>query len=97
MRISQLLQPKSGQLALPLAIFLQLFYVVPLLLLIANSFQGDDGTGISLKNYTDFFNNPVNVKVLIDTFVMGIQVTVASLIIGYPVAYLYINAPSFWK
>ncbi|MBE9063708.1 ABC transporter permease, partial [cf. Phormidesmis sp. LEGE 11477] len=73
----------------------QLFYVVPLLLLIANSFQGDGG--ISLKNYTDFFSSPVNVKVLIDTFMMGIQVTIASLIIGYPVAYLYINAPNFWK
>lgn len=97
MKISQLLQPQSGQLVLPLAIFLQLFYVVPLLLLIATSFQGDGGSGISLKNYTDFFESPVNVKVLIDTFLMGIQVTIVSLIIGYPVAYLYINAPSFWK
>lgn len=97
MKIGQLLQPKSGQLALPLAIFLQLFYVVPLLLLIANSFQGDGGVGITLKNYTDFFDNPVNVKVLIDTFLMGIQVTIVSLLIGYPVAYLYIKASSFWK
>ncbi len=97
MKISQLLQPKSGQLALPLAIFLQLFYVIPLLVLIATSFQGEGGAGLSLKNYTEFFNNSVNVKVLIDTFLMGIQVTIVSLIVGYPVAYLYIKAPGFWK
>lgn len=97
MNISQRLQPKTGQLALPLAIFLQLFYVVPLIILIATSFQGDGGTGISLDNYTKFFGSPVNVKVLTDTFWMGVQVTMACLIIGYPVAYFYINAPSFWK
>ncbi len=96
MNISQLLKPQGGQLALPLAIFLQLFYVVPLAILIATSFQGDGG-GISLDNYSKFFASGVNVKALTDTFFLGVQVTIACLIIGYPVAYFYVNAPAAWK
>jgi putative spermidine/putrescine transport system permease protein len=97
MNISQLLQPKQGYLALPLAIFLHLFYVVPLVILIATSLQSAQTSGLSLANYAYFFGNSVNVKVLIDTFWLGVQVTLACLIIGYPVAYFYINAPAFWK
>jgi putative spermidine/putrescine transport system permease protein len=96
MNISQLLKPQPGQLALPLAIFLQLFYVVPLVILIATSFQGDGGA-IAFDNYTKFFGNSVNVKALTDTFWLGVQVTIACLIIGYPVAYFYVGAPAAWK
>jgi putative spermidine/putrescine transport system permease protein len=96
MNISQLVKPQGGQLALPLAVFLQLFYVVPLAILIATSFQGDGGA-IGLDNYTKFFGSSVNVKALTDTFWLGVQVTIACLIIGYPVAYFYVNAPAAWK
>ena len=96
MNLSQLFKPQTGQLALPLAIFLQLFYIVPLVILIATSFQGDGGA-IALDNYAKFFDSSVNVKALTDTFWLGIQVTIACLIIGYPVAYFYVNAPAAWK
>lgn len=97
MNISQLLRPRQDYLALPLAIFLQLFYIVPLIILIATSFQAGADGGISFDNYAKFFGNAVNVKALTDTFWLGVQVTIACLIIGYPVAYFYVNAPAWWK
>lgn len=97
MKISQLLKPKQDFLALPLAIFLQLFYIIPLVILIATSFQAGADGGVSFDNYVRFFSSAVNVKVLTDTFWLGVQVTIACLIIGYPVAYFYTNVPAAWK
>ncbi|MBD3885177.1 ABC transporter permease [Phormidium tenue FACHB-886] len=89
---------REGQLALPLAIFLHLFYVVPLAVLLASSFQQAAGVpGFSLGQYGEFFRDPINLKVLRDTVWLGVQVTLGCLILGYPVAYLFVNAPAAWK
>jgi putative spermidine/putrescine transport system permease protein len=97
-QLSRLFSPREGQLALPLAIFLNLFYVVPIAVLLASSFQQAAGVpGFSLAQYSEFFRDPVNLKVLRDTIFLGIQVTLGCLILGYPVAYLYANAPAGWK
>ena len=96
MKAAQLFSPREWQLALPLAIFLHLFYVAPLAILLATSVQSASG-GFSLTQYWDFFQDSVNLKVLTDTFWLGIQVTLGCLIFGYPVAYLYANAPAKWK
>jgi putative spermidine/putrescine transport system permease protein len=95
--VSTLFRPKRGQLALPLAVFLHAFYVAPLIVLIATSFQGANGAGLSLGNYLEFFQDSVYVQVLVDTFLLGLQVTVACLVFGYPVAYFYTHAPARWK
>ena len=98
MKAAQLFSPKEWQLALPLALFLHLFYVAPLAILLANSLQSAPGVpSISLTQYWEFFRESVNVKVLTDTFWLGIQVTLGCLIFGYPVAHLYANAPAKWK
>lgn len=96
MKAAQLFSPREWQLALPLAIFLHLFYVAPLAILLATSVQSTSG-GLSLAQYWEFFRDSVNMKVLTDTFWLGIQVTLGCLIFGYPVAYLYVNAPAKWK
>jgi putative spermidine/putrescine transport system permease protein len=96
MKIPKLLAPRESQLALPLAIFLHLFYVAPLAVLLASSFQSREG-GLSLGQYLQFFQDSVNLKVLADTFWLGVQVTIGCLILGYPVAYLYHHAPAKWK
>ncbi|NES94636.1 MAG: ABC transporter permease [Desertifilum sp. SIO1I2] len=94
----KLFSPREWQLALPLALFLHLFYVAPLVFLLASSFQPTPGaSGISLANYIRFFGDAVNLKVLGDTVFLGIQVTIACLILGYPIAYVYANAPAKWK
>jgi putative spermidine/putrescine transport system permease protein len=89
---------REGQLALPLALFLHLFYVAPIAILLASSFQQAAGVpGFSLAQYSEFFQDSVNVKVLMDTVSLGIQVTLGCLILGYPIAYVYTNAPAAWK
>lgn len=93
--VAKLFAPREGQLALPLAIFLHLFYVIPLAVLLASSFQ--QAAGLGLGQYSEFFSDAVNIKVLRDTVLLGIQVTLGCLILGYPVAYLYVNAPGRWK
>jgi putative spermidine/putrescine transport system permease protein len=98
MNVAKLFKPREGQLALPLALFLHLFYVVPLAVLLASSFQQAAGVpGFTLGQYGEFFQDSVNVKVLRDTVFLGIQVTIACLILGYPVAYVFANAPAAWK
>lgn len=94
----KLFSPREWQLALPLALFLHLFYVVPLAVLLAASFQQAPGVpGFTLAQYSEFFRDAVNLKVVKDTILLGIQVTLGCLILGYPVAYVYANAPAKWK
>lgn len=95
---AKLFAPREWQLALPLAIFLHLFYVAPLAVLLASSFQtAPDVPSFTLAQYWQFFQDSVNRKVLLDTFWLGVQVTLACLLFGYPVAYIYANAPVKWK
>lgn len=95
---AKLFSPREWQLALPLAFFLHLFYVAPLAVLLAASFQQAPGVpGFTLAQYSEFFRDSVNLKVVKDTIFLGIQVTLGCLILGYPVAYVYANAPARWK
>lgn len=94
---AKLFSPRGWQLALPLALFLHLFYVAPLAILLATSFGQTDASGFSLAQYGKFFGDSVNLKVLTDTVLLGIQVTVGCLILGYPVAYVYAYAPAKWR
>ena len=87
----------QGQLALPLAIFLALFYAIPMIVLLAASFQPANGSGLTLAQYVTFFTDSANVRVLTLTFLLGLQVTLACLVFGYPVAYFYHSAPAKWK
>lgn len=87
----------QGQLALPLAAFLTLFYVVPMVVLLAASFQPARGGGFTLAQYAEFFTDSANIRVLTLTFWLGLQVTIACLIFGYPVAYFYHQATARWK
>lgn len=89
---------REWQLALPLAIFLHLFYVAPLAVLLASSFQQGPGVaGFSLAQYWQFFQDSVNVSVLTGTVWLGIQVTLACLLLGYPLAYVYTRAAAKWQ
>lgn len=96
MKVARLFSPREWQLALPLAIFLHLFYVAPLAILLATSLQSKSG-GFSLEQYLQFFQDSINVKILADTFWLGLEVTLGCLIFGYPVAYFYAKAPGVWK
>jgi putative spermidine/putrescine transport system permease protein len=81
-------------LLVPLVFFLLLVFVAPLFVMLARSFT-DPTTG--LGNYRDFFGSPVYLDVLRNTFRISGLVTVVTLLVGFPYAYLMTLAPPFWR
>ena len=83
---------REWQLALPLALAFAALFVAPLLLLAAVSFYNDEklsqpGFGSWLK----FFGDPFNYKVMADTLLLGAKTVCATVLIGYPLALVYLD------
>lgn len=83
-----------GVLALPVAGFLLVVLVLPLVLVLARSFTDPE---FGLANYRAFFASNVYLDVLLNTFVTAFAVTLLTLLIGYPYAYLMTLAAPFWR
>ena len=81
-------------LALPAVVFLVLFFLVPLVLMSVRSVTDPADAGLS--NYQKFFEQAAYVRVLTNTFWIAGLATVASLVIGYPFAYLMSIVPGRW-
>lgn len=74
-------------LALPYALFLLVFVVIPLLFIVYYAFR-DDVTGkMTFSNFTSFFTNPVNLKVAGRSLLISLLSTLVCLAIAYPTAY----------
>jgi putative spermidine/putrescine transport system permease protein len=69
-------------------------FVAPLVSVLARSFT-DPTPG--LGNYADFFRSPVYLDVLGNTFRISGLVTLVSLLLGFPYAYLMTLASPFWR
>ncbi|AWJ82494.1 ABC transporter permease (plasmid) [Azospirillum sp. TSH58] len=86
-------RPRIGRewtLALPLAAFFAVFFVTPLLLLVAVSLYADaEMTRFGLDQYIRFFGDAFNLAVLGSTLLLGVKVTALTLLFGYPLAWLY--------
>ena len=78
-------------LALPGAGYLLLVFALPLAILLATSFQAEQG-GFSLKGYTDFFSDSYNARVVWNTLKTALTVTGLCLLIGYPVGFAMARA-----
>lgn len=65
---------------------LVVFTVIPMLYLIARSMLAD--SGLQFSNYQDVYSNIVNWKAFINTFKISLIVTVISVIISFPLAWL---------
>ena len=74
-----------GLLLIPSLAFLLVIFVYPLSLILLKSFIDPVPT---LKHYLQFFGNPTYFKVLLITFKISLTVTLLSLLLGYPIAYL---------
>lgn len=80
--------------ALPLGLFFVVFVLMPLLLLAFVSLHTEPTLKqMGLDQYRKFLTDAFNLSVLGDTLWLGVKVTLLSLVIGYPLAYLYVNAP----
>lgn len=87
----------------PLLFVLAAAFFVPLLLLVPTSFQEYvPGTGIvagsfTWENYARIFTDDYYLEVVLRTMGLGVGVTLASLILGYPVAYLIVRGNPKWR
>jgi putative spermidine/putrescine transport system permease protein len=76
----------------PAAAFVFIAFLVPLAILLAGSFQRDDG-GIGLQRYVEFFADPLHQEVVIRTLRIGVLVTLAAIALGYVAALAIVELP----
>ena len=92
-------KPRDWALALPLAAFFTLFFVAPLGLLVAISFETErqmTGT-LGLGQYAAFLTDGLNLAVLRDTLLVGAKATLLCLLFGYPLAWLCTRVSARWQ
>jgi putative spermidine/putrescine transport system permease protein len=86
---------REWQLVLPLALFFVVFVFAPLGLLGIVSFYNDSGiTTPGVAQYVKFLTDRFNMAVLGQTLWLGLLATAMALLIGYPLAYIYMVAPA---
>jgi len=69
----------------PLALYVAIFFVVPLADVVVMSFTEPK---LTLSNYTHVLTGTLYQRVFINTFATALLVTVVCLLVGYPLAYL---------
>ena len=98
--MSQSATDRSASLALavPLGLFFIVFVFLPLVLLVWVSFYADSGmTQHGIKQYQRFWSDDFNRGVLMNTLWLGVKVTVVTLLLGLPLAYVYTLVTPRWQ
>lgn len=91
--IAALFSPAEWQLALPLALAFTAFFAAPLLMLVAVSAYDDDQiTKLGFAMWSKFLSDPFYWKVTFDTLKLGALTVLATVLIGYPLALVYMSA-----
>ncbi len=81
------------QLALPLALAFASIFLAPLLMLIGVSFFNDDKiTQPGFGQWAKFLGDSFSYKVIFDTMMLGVKTVCATILIGYPLALIYLDA-----
>jgi putative spermidine/putrescine transport system permease protein len=81
------------RLAWPLGAFLALLFAVPLCLLVAISLRVGNGYGPG--QYARFLGDAFSLQVLGATLRLGVEVTAACLLLGFPLAWLHARSPGW--
>ncbi|MCR4434808.1 MAG: ABC transporter permease [Clostridiales bacterium] len=80
---------KKALLVSPAMFILIAFAVVPLFIMLYFSFISDGGVpGFTLENYARFFSKPLYLALTWKTIKMSALVTLISILVGYPMAYI---------
>ena len=80
-------------LLIPGLIFIAVFFLAPLFYVLLESIRGEDGSGLTVAGYTDFFVDPISMRIYWRTLRIGILVTVIATVLGYPASYLLSRMP----
>jgi putative spermidine/putrescine transport system permease protein len=85
----------------PYVLLLVVFFVVPLLLMVGISLSRESfgrlEWALTLRHYVRFLTDSYYLSVLADTLWLGVLTTVATLLLGYPLAYHLALTRSRWK
>ena len=93
---------KNGKLMVaPAMLWLSIFFVIPLLIVVAVSFAGRTPYGqiifeFTTDNYLRFLE-PLYLQIFADTLIVAVITTVATIIMGYPLAYFIARLPKKWQ
>lgn len=93
---------KNGKLLVaPALLWLSIFFVIPLLIVVAVSFAGRTPYGqvifsFTFANYLRFLE-PLYLKIFADTLGVAIITTLATILMGYPLAYAIAQLPKKWQ
>jgi putative spermidine/putrescine transport system permease protein len=86
------------RLALPLAGFFAVFFLTPLVLLIFVSLHADpELKRFGFDQFRRFLGDPYSLKILGQTLVIGAEVTALCLVLGYPLAWLFVRSPGWLR
>ncbi|CAM4382936.1 ABC transporter permease [Bordetella tumbae] len=92
------ISPGRWPLAVPLTLAFMVFFAAPLFMLVATSAYEDDGlTRLGLATWNKFVSDPFYWKVTLDTLKLGVMTVCATLLIGYPLAMVYMQANERWR
>jgi putative spermidine/putrescine transport system permease protein len=84
------------KLAWPLALFFLAFFLAPLLILVFVSLHTDQSMqAFGLTQYAKFLFDPFSLKVLVHTLWIGVEVTALCLVLGLPLAWVYLRVPGW--
>jgi putative spermidine/putrescine transport system permease protein len=91
-------RPAEWQLALPLALAYAAFFLVPLaLLILVSAFDDERITTIGFAQWRSFLGDPFTWKVIFDTVKLGVVTVMATAVIGYPIALVFLGAGPRWQ
>jgi putative spermidine/putrescine transport system permease protein len=79
---------------LPALLLIALFFIVPVLMLLMRSVLEPE---IGLQNYEALLGSTTYLRVFLNTFMVAGVVTIVSIVIGYPVAWLLAIMPERWS
>ena len=84
--------------ALPLAGFFAVFFITPLILLIFVSLHADpELKRLGFDQFRRFLGDPYSLGVLGQTLAIGAEVTAVCLVLGYPLAWLFVRSPGWLR
>ena len=85
---------------IPGAVYMIVFFIIPLAILISYSFFRNKGYGriehtFTLENYIDFFTTPYYLQTFFGSFVMAVVVSLLAILISYPLAFYIVRYKGF--
>ncbi|MCA9909590.1 MAG: ABC transporter permease [Anaerolineae bacterium] len=81
-------------LVLPALLFIFIFFVVPLLFLLAQSVQDPETGRLTLTGYADFFQRETSQIIYVRTLRLGLTITLIDIVLAYPASYFLARMPA---